>query len=140
MKKGLFVSIFLSMVLILAACGGEDSSAVDNTDENTDTESTEAASETGSEVASEATNNVSITLTNFDFDQDQYVVQSGEEVTITLVNEEGNHGISIDELDVNMQGAGEATFIPEEPGEYIIYCNIFCGDGHDEMTATLVVL
>lgn len=88
----------------------------------------------------EVTNEVNIVATDFEFNQDKFVVQSGEEVTITLTNEEGHHGIAINELGVKIEGDGEAVIIPEDPGEYEIYCNIFCGEGHAEMVATLVVL
>src|SRR5690625_4874235 len=80
-----------------------------------------------------------IVATNWDFDQAEYTVTAGEEVKITLVNEEGMHGIAIDGLDVDIQGDGDATFIPEEPGEYKIYCNIPCGQGHNDMVSTLIV-
>ncbi|MFC4024342.1 cytochrome C oxidase subunit II [Oceanobacillus longus] len=140
MKKNLLFSILVGFMLLLAACGGEDNSTENDATDNTDTETTEQTEASGESTEAEINNDVVMTLTNFDFDKEEYVVQSGEEVTITLVNEEGNHGISIDELDVNIQGEGEAVFVPEEPGEYVIYCNVFCGDGHEEMTATIVVL
>ncbi|WP_235793331.1 cytochrome C oxidase subunit II [Virgibacillus salidurans] len=85
-----------------------------------------------------AANEVNITATNFDLGEG-YTVPAGAEVTLTLTNEEGMHGISIDEFDMHLEGEGETTFIPEEPGEYTIYCNIPCGEGHDDMTTTLVV-
>lgn len=147
MKKSLLFILFIGLILVLVACGGDDSSATSDTGDTAETETAEqedssATEEEGSSASGEPAPNNEITVkgTNFDFDQDEYVVQSGEEVTVTYVNEEGNHGISIDEFDVNIQGEGEATFIPEEPGEYEIYCNIFCGEGHDDMVATLVVV
>ncbi|MUK89266.1 cytochrome C oxidase subunit II [Ornithinibacillus sp. L9] len=124
MKKGLLVTILFSFILILAACGGND---VDQEASNTSNESS-------------STNQlVDLTATNFEFDQAEYTVNAGEEVKITLTNEEGMHGISIDEFDVNIEGEGEATFTPDEPGEYTIYCSIPCGQGHSEMTAKLIV-
>lgn len=128
MKKWLLASLFLSTMIILAACGGNDSN---NTSEKV--EETGSSNETG-------TNNVlDITATNFEFDQDVYTVQSGEEVKIKLSNKEGMHGIAIDGTDVNIIGDRETTFIPEKPGEYTIYCNVPCGAGHSDMKSTLVV-
>lgn len=145
MKKGLLFSLLLSLILVLAACGGGDSDTSSDASDNTGTDSAEesASDEANDSTTSDeaaANNEITVIGSNFTFDQDEYVVQSGEEVTLTYVNEEGNHGISIDAFDVNIQGEGEATFIPEEPGEYEIYCNIFCGEGHEDMVATLVVL
>lgn len=49
------------------------------------------------------------------------------------------HGIAIDESEINIEEVGEATLTPEEPGEYMIYCSVPCGEGHDDMNVMLVV-
>lgn len=98
---------------------------------------TEKSNQDGSET--EGSNNLSIKATNYVFDQDEYVVKAGEKITINFTSEEGYHGLAIDEFDVSIQGNGEATFVPDKPGTYKIHCNVFCGIGHNEMTATLVV-
>ncbi|SET03425.1 cytochrome c oxidase subunit 2 [Oceanobacillus limi] len=123
MKKILFATILFSLIFALAACGGEeaDQSSNNATGDNADV------------------TQLDISATNFDLGQEEYTVNAGEEVKITLTNEEGMHGISIDEFDVHIEGEGEATFTPDEPGEYTIYCNIPCGNGHGEMQTTLVV-
>ena len=127
MKKGLLTVLALGLVLFLAACGGSDNGDSGDT-ENTDNGSSGTAS-----------NELNITASNFEFDQDEYTVAAGEEVSVSLANEEGMHGISVDEFDVNIEGEGEATFTPEEPGEYTIYCSVPCGEGHADMQSTLVV-
>ncbi len=121
MKKVLTIFL-LSLTVILAACGGGDDSG-DN----------------GASDEATSNSNLDITATNFEFDQQEYTVQSGEEVTVNLTNEEGSHGLAIDEFDVNIEGEGEATFTPDEAGEYTIYCSVPCGEGHDDMKSTLIV-
>lgn len=128
MKRWLLATVFFSIMLVLAACGGSG-----------EDDSVKQPEETGSSEEAAANNNVEIIATNWDFDQEKYTVNAGEEVTITLSNEEGMHGIGIDGLDVTISGDGKATFTPEEPGEYTIRCNIPCGQGHASMTSTLVV-
>ncbi|SHG54188.1 cupredoxin domain-containing protein, partial [Ornithinibacillus halophilus] len=118
--------------------GGGDDNNTSNAENNTNDQASEETNNSDREA--DPNNEVNIVATNFDFNQDEFVVQSGEEVKVTLTNEEGHHGISIQGLNINIDGEGETTFTPEEPGEYTIICNIFCGDGHAEMTATLVVL
>ncbi|MFS0752823.1 hypothetical protein [Oceanobacillus sp. 1P07AA] len=49
------------------------------------------------------------------------------------------HGLAIDDLDVRIDGGGDAVFTPEKPGEYAIYCSIPCGEGHNDMVSTLIV-
>lgn len=113
---------------ILAACGGNNSN-----------DTVEKGEDTGSSEEAGTGNVIDITATNFEFDKDVYTIQSGEEVKIKLSNEEGMHGIAIEGTDVNINGDGEATFTPEKPGEYEIYCSIPCGAGHADMKSTLVV-
>lgn len=124
LRKNILFALFLGVVLILAACSEDD------TDQQVDSSSQED---------SPTANQVDIIASNFELDPVENTVKAGEEVKITLTNDEGMHGLAIDEFDVNIQGDGEATFTPDEPGEYTIYCNIPCGQGHAEMISTLIV-
>lgn len=128
MKKYTWLSLVLLVSLFaLAACGGGG-------------ESTEQppANEEESEASGEV-QEIQIEASNFTFDQEKYVVKAGQPVKISLKNAEGMHGIAIDELDVDIQGEGTAEFTPDKPGEYVIYCNVYCGGGHSDMKSTLVV-
>ncbi|WP_028784577.1 cupredoxin domain-containing protein [Thalassobacillus devorans] len=125
MKKFLGSIVLVSLLVILAACGGNENGAEDNQQESTEEE---ASGE-----------KLDIIATNFQFNENEYTVKAGEPVTINLSNEEGQHGVAIEDFDVNIQGDGESTFTPEEPGEYTIYCSVPCGEGHSDMTSTLVV-
>jgi|SRR5699024_1958364 len=127
MKKGLLAVLALGLFLFLAACGGSDNG------DSGDTESTD------NDSSGTASNELNITASNFEFDQDEYTVAAGEEVTVSLTNKEGMHGVAIDKFDVNIEGEGEGSFTPEEPGEYTIYCSVPCGEGHADMQSTLVV-
>ncbi|WP_199689972.1 MULTISPECIES: cupredoxin domain-containing protein [Clostridia] len=124
MKKRWLLSVCVLFLAVLAACGSEKA---------------EEGNEKGSKSEPSNTTQLDISATNFAFDQEEYNITAGEEVTVKLSNEEGQHGIEIDELDVSIQGDGEATFTASEPGEYTIYCNIPCGEGHNDMKSTLIV-
>lgn len=125
MKKAVFSAMFIALLLVLAACGGGG-----NADGGDTTEGTE--SEGGS-----SSTTVDVTATNWEFDQENYTVPPGE-VTFNLTNEEGQHGLTIDGTDLNIEddGTGKVTL---EPGEYTIRCSIPCGQGHANMTSTLTV-
>lgn len=129
MKKWLLSAVFLSILLVLAACGGKDTSNDTGQVENTDSSDAETVN-----------NELDITAINFAFDKEEYTVNANEEVKISLANEEGVHGIAIEGLDVEIAGDEEATFTPTEPGEYTIYCSIPCGAGHEDMKSTLIVI
>lgn len=139
MKKLMISFILLSLVLILAACGGNDDTIEienDSGNENINESINEDNNENGNGENASASE-VDLVATNWDFDQDSYTAAAGE-VTINLTNEEGHHGIMIEGTDVEIDGEGSAT-ADLEPGEYRIYCSIPCGEGHDEMETTLVV-
>lgn len=87
----------------------------------------------------ETGNHLNISAKNYEYNEDTYVVKAGEEVTLSFFSEEGYHGLSIEEFGVHLMGSGKTTFVPDQPGEYLIRCNIYCGSGHEEMTATLIV-
>ncbi|PKR77101.1 cytochrome C oxidase subunit II [Halalkalibacillus sediminis] len=117
MKKLVLLAVVLMMGLVLAACGGDDAS---------------------SSEAAEADESVTLTATNFDFDQEEYHVNAGN-VEIELVNEEGMHGITIDGVDgFEIENEGSQV-VKLTPGEYTVRCSVPCGAGHSEMVATIHV-
>jgi len=132
----MLIGLLLSVLLVISACGSDKTSDTDK-DAATEASSTETSSETASTTDGSA---VEIIATDFDFDKKEYVVKAGEEVTVKLTSKQGNHGIDIQGLNVSIKEAnGSVTFTPEEPGEYKIICNVFCGTGHGEMVSTFVV-
>ncbi|MCF6092777.1 cupredoxin domain-containing protein [Microaerobacter geothermalis] len=127
-KKGfLFTALLLVGILVLAGCSSsnkEEAAPADNANANT----------------IQAENGVlNVEASNWKFNGEKFVVKSGADVTINLKNVEGFHGLAIDELGVNIQGDGSATFKADKPGEYTIYCSVPCGQGHNDMKSTLVV-
>lgn len=142
MKKNIVMALFLGLILILAACGSNEQSSDDSSSTSNDSgETTEQPAEDSNSESSDAAkdNKLDIVATDFKFNKDEYVVQSGEEVTVTLTSKEGTHGVTIEGTDVNIQSEGTATFTPKEPGEYMIHCSVPCGEGHSSMMSTLVV-
>ncbi|ADU30311.1 cytochrome c oxidase subunit II [Evansella cellulosilytica] len=116
MKKLLFMFMITTIIVLLGACGNNGGEEVE---------------------VSEDAFEVTITSTNWDFDEDTYTVPEGE-VLINHVNGEGHHGIEIVGTGVTINGNGSAGAILEA-GEYEIICSIPCGAGHRDMVATLVV-
>jgi cytochrome c oxidase subunit 2 len=126
-KKHLLATVLAAIILVLAACSGSENS-----------EDNDQQAESTSENQ-ESTNQLNIEATNFQFNKEQFVVKSGEEASINFKSTEGVHGLAIDDFDINISEEGEATFTPDKPGEYVIYCSIPCGTGHADMKSTLVV-
>ena len=77
---------------------------------------------------------------DFTFNQDVFTAKVGDKVIMRLENKSGVHGLKIDELQVSLDNNNKETELEfTEPGEYIIYCSIACGPGHQTMQAKLVV-
>jgi cytochrome c oxidase subunit 2 len=128
-KKNVVLASVLALMLVLTACGGNSGGG------SADNDAGSAGS--GNEMAVD--NTLDIQGQNFNFGQDTFKVKAGEPITINFKSTEGMHGLAIDEFDINISGEGTATFTPEEPGEYTIYCSIPCGNGHKDMKSTLIV-
>ncbi|CAM4336729.1 cupredoxin domain-containing protein [Paenibacillus tarimensis] len=115
------------LALTLAACGssGSDSGSINTAGGITETTDT-AASE------------LVIKASNFQFDQEEYVVKQGEPVTIVLENVQGVHGVNIAGQIKLVEGKPKTVSF-DKPGEYQIACSIPCGVGHVKMVSKLIV-
>jgi plastocyanin len=104
----------------------------------------ESDSETEDTTNVETNQTINLVAKNFSFEGDNgattFYVKAGEEVTLNLKLEEGTHGVMIPDLDVQLDKEGSVKFTPTEPGEYDLFCSIFCGDGHGKMTSKIVVV
>lgn len=86
-----------------------------------------------------------ITASRFRFDPDILAVTEGDQVRITVRSADGVHGILIKELKVRLKvpKGGEAVsvgFVASRVGTYEIACSEYCGSGHRNMKARLVVM
>jgi cytochrome c oxidase subunit 2 len=75
----------------------------------------------------------------------ELVLRAGEEYRIWISAADALHGFSIvgGNQNINLEIAPGhvygATFTPEQPGEYLIVCNEYCGLGHHAMKGRIVV-
>ncbi|MCL6570888.1 MAG: hypothetical protein K6T88_04295 [Bacillus sp. (in: Bacteria)] len=146
-KRYILLGLLLTSVLIVSACSDSETST-----ESKDT--TEASAVNGEATPEEkkeepktdetdvkTNQNVNIIATDFKFNEKKYYIKSGEEATLKLTSKEGTHGIMVEGLNVSIDKPnGTVKFTPKEAGEYKILCSVFCGAGHGDMTATLVVV
>lgn len=75
----------------------------------------------------------------------ELVLTAGEEYRLWISAVDALHGFSIvgGNQNINLEiapgHAFGATFTPEEPGEYLIVCNEYCGLGHHDMKGRIIV-
>lgn len=86
---------------------------------------------------------VVMTLEAFMFTPSDIEIPAGSEVTFIMTSKDVTHGFQIAETNVNaMVMPGYVQTITQtfnEPGEYLILCNEYCGTGHQMMSTTITV-
>jgi cytochrome c oxidase subunit 2 len=86
---------------------------------------------------------IRLTAKNFNFSPDVITVKKGEPVVIELTSKDRKHGFYLPDFGIKveiMPGAiGRARFTPEKVGTFPFACHVFCGEGHEDMTGTLIV-
>lgn len=86
---------------------------------------------------------VIMTLQVFSFTPNDIEVPAGAKVTFKMTSKDVVHGIQIPHTNMNamvMPGTvQEITQTFDEPGEYLVICNEYCGAGHQMMSTTITV-
>jgi len=81
-----------------------------------------------------------VAKTDFTFGQDVYTAKVGDKVILKLDDKMKVHGVGIDELNIDLNKENpQAEIELTEPGEYVLYCNIPCGQGHVTMKSKFIV-
>lgn len=88
---------------------------------------------------------IEVTARRFAFEPSEIEVKVGEPVRLMVHSEDGLHGLEIKKFKVNkdIPRGGEVVtinFTPKEAGSFPIMCSEYCGDDHDNMRGTLVVV
>jgi cytochrome c oxidase subunit 2 len=87
---------------------------------------------------------VEVTAKKFAFEPSRIEVTEGETVRLTVRSADGVHGVGIKKFKVAEEvprGGTPVTieFTATAVGEFEILCSEYCGKGHEDMAATLVV-
>lgn len=86
---------------------------------------------------------IRLTAKNFNFSPDVITVKKGEPVVIELTSKDRKHGFYLPDFGIKVEIApgavGHARFTPNKVGTFPFACHVFCGEGHEDMTGTLIV-
>lgn len=128
MKKGITWLAACMLILVLTACGGAKQSA----------ESGSNGSDADAGVT--ASEELVIKASNYEFDKPEYHLKKGVPVNIVYKNENGNHGILVPELNLQLDTRNSSKVItPDKVGEFEMSCSVFCGSGHSSMISKIIV-
>ena len=96
-------------------------------------------------VTASAPRVIEVTAKRFAFEPSRIEVTEGERVRLNVTSADGVHGLQIKKFRVNTlipRGGNPVTieFVASTPGSFEILCSEECGDGHESMNGTLVVV
>jgi len=80
---------------------------------------------------------------NFQFNPDSITLKKGEPVVFEISSGDRKHGFSLRAFgirsDVLPGKVSRIRLTPDKTGKFTFSCDVFCGDGHEEMTGTVIV-
>jgi cytochrome c oxidase subunit 2 len=86
---------------------------------------------------------VRIVAKKFSYTPSEIHLKKGEPVVLELVSEDRVHGFKLPAFkvrtDVRPNEVTRVPLTPDKAGTFTFACDVFCGDGHDDMTGTVVV-
>lgn len=87
---------------------------------------------------------VAVTAKRFSFEPAEITLKKGEPVDLVLKSLDVPHGLRFRELNVDVKaskgGTAEVHFTPNQTGDFVGHCSVFCGMGHGSMTLKLHVV
>lgn len=86
---------------------------------------------------------IRIVAKRFTYTPSEVTLKKGEPVVLELTSEDRVHGFKLPAFgirtDVRPKEVARVPLTPDRTGTFTFACDVFCGDGHDDMTGTIVV-
>jgi cytochrome c oxidase subunit 2 len=86
---------------------------------------------------------VRISARKFEFTPHEVKLRRGEPVALVLTSQDRIHGFKCTALGLRTDIVpGQPTILeitPMRAGRFTFYCDVFCGDGHEDMEGTFIV-
>ncbi len=87
---------------------------------------------------------IRLSASTFEFKPNEILVKKGVPVTLELISQDRHHGFKLAEFhlraDIKPGVVEKVRFVPDKIGKFTFICDVFCGDGHEEMSGTLTVV
>ncbi len=86
---------------------------------------------------------IKITAKKFEYTPSEIRVKKGVPVVLELTSSDRLHGFNCPELgirsDINPGKIARVRFTPPRSGTFVFFCDIFCGEGHEDMSGKIIV-
>ena len=87
---------------------------------------------------------IHMTAKRFEYTPNEITVEKGVPVILEITSLDRDHGFKIPELGIRADvKPGETTrvrIVADRTGRFEFRCDVFCGDGHEDMAGELVVV
>lgn len=87
---------------------------------------------------------IQISASMFDFKPSEITLRKDVPVVFELTSKDHRHGFNLPEFhlrsDVMPGTVGRLRFTPDKLGTFTFFCDVFCGDRHEEMSGTIRVV
>ena len=87
---------------------------------------------------------IRISASTFEYKPSEITVKKGVPVTLELMSQDRHHGFKLSAFqlraDIHPGVVEKVRFIPDKTGKFTFFCDVFCGDGHEDMSGTLTVI
>ena len=87
---------------------------------------------------------IRISAKTFEFQPSEITVKKGIPVMLELISADRHHGFKLSAFqlraDVTPGSFETVRFVPDRTGTFTFLCDVFCGDGHENMSGTLTVI
>ena len=94
-------------------------------------------------LAAETPAEIRISAKKFEYHPNKVTAKLGQPVVFVLTSEDRIHGFKMTDFvlrtDVVPGQETRVTLTPDRAGSFTFFCDVFCGDGHEDMDGTLVV-
>ncbi len=94
-------------------------------------------------LAAEQPPEIRISAKKFEFHPNKVAAKVGRPLVLVLTSEDRIHGFKMPDLglraDIVPGQETRVTLTPAKAGSFTFFCDVFCGDGHEDMDGTLVV-
>jgi len=94
-------------------------------------------------VAEQQEQVIKMTAKRFEYSPKEITLKKGVPVVLEITALDRLHGFDCPDLEIRADLLpGKVTRIrvlPQKTGSFTFHCDIFCGDGHEDMTGTIIV-
>lgn len=87
---------------------------------------------------------IRISASTFEFTPSQITVKKGVPVILELTSKDRHHGFKLAQfqiqVDIKPGGVEHVRLVPNKTGAFTFFCDVFCGDGHEDMSGIIEVI